>query len=116
MKAKPDLIPDCDVHGTPMYRDQCRGWELGLKDGRDVVVWRCAESGCHRYFLGTLGYRSCDPIGDQGEPTPRCAREGAFLVVQRAWNVSICPVDGCATKQPWVAPGREVAEELTAAR
>jgi hypothetical protein len=116
MRAKPDLIPDCDVHGTPMYRDQCRGWELGLTDGRDVVVWRCSHHDCGRYFLGTLGYCSCIPADDQAPPTPRCAREGAFLVVQRAWNLSICPVDGCPTKQPWHAPDHEMAEEFLAAR
>lgn len=115
MRAKPDLIPDCDVHGAPMYRDQCRGWELGLRDNRDVVVWRCAHQGCGRFFLGTLGYRSCCPGEDQTLPTPRCAREGAFLVVQRAWNLAICPVDGCPTRQPWHAPDLEMAEEPLAA-
>jgi hypothetical protein len=36
VRAKPDLVPDCDVHGEPMYRDQCPASLLGLEGSRDV--------------------------------------------------------------------------------
>jgi len=115
VRAKPDLIPDCDVHGAPMYRDECRACALGLDDSRDVVVWRCAKKGCSRYFLGTVGYRSCVAAEDCAAPTRRCTREGAFLVVQRALGASICPVEGCTTLHTWHAPDHEPSEEFSAA-
>lgn len=99
MRAKPDLIPDCDVDGEPMYKDECPASAIGLKERRDVYVWRCAREGCGRYFYGTLGYRYSDKPGEI--PTEQCPREGAFLVTQRALGSSICPVDGCKTAHVW---------------
>jgi hypothetical protein len=104
MKAKPDLVPDCDVHGEPMYRDECAASVLGLEGSRDVIVWRCCHQGCGRYFHGTAGYRNCPPAADNGILTPRCAREGAFLIVQRTLGSYICPVAGCTKTEPWQAP------------
>jgi hypothetical protein len=107
MRAKPELVPDCDVHGEPMYRDESPAFALGLKGNRDVIVWRCAREGCGRYFHGTVGYRYCPRPSAPATPTPHCEHESAFLVVQRALGSYICPVDGCGTAQVWqssVAP------------
>ena len=103
MKAKPDLVPDCDVHGAPMFLDECSPSTLGLEGSHDLIVWRCAHPGCGRYFYGTLGYRYSPPFTRTAAGTPRCKREGAFLVVQEARGLSICPVAGCNTAQPWQA-------------
>lgn len=103
MRAKLDLVPDCDVHGEPMYLDECSPSALGLEGVRDVIVWRCAHDGCGRYFLGTVGYRDCPGFVGKGVPTPRCRRESAFLVAQRALSLYVCPVGGCKTVQGWEA-------------
>ena len=112
MRARPDLVPDCDVHGEPMYRDESPATALGLRGNRDVIVWRCAHEGCGRYFHGTVGYRYCPPSSVPASPTPHCERESAFLVVQRTLRSYICPVDGCSTAQAWQAS----AAPLTGAR
>jgi len=101
MRAKPDLVPDCDVHGEPMYRDESPASALGLKGNRDVIVWRCARKECERYFHGTVGYRYCPRSSAPVTPTPHCEHEKAFLVVQRALGSYICPVDDCGTAQVW---------------
>jgi len=103
MRSKPDLVPDCDVHGEPMYRDESPAFALGLKGNRDVIVWRCAREGCGRYFHGTVGYRYCPRPSPPVIPTPHCEHESAFLVVQRALGSYICPVAGCSTAQVWQA-------------
>ena len=102
MRAKPDLMPDCDIHGEPMYRDECPAHMLGLKGSRDLIIWRCSHTGCGRFFYGTVGYRSIGPVADV-EPTPQCDQERAFLVVQRDLGSYICPVAGCSTVQIWQA-------------
>lgn len=99
MRAKPELVPDCDVHGESMYRDECRASDLGLEGSRDIIVWRCAHPGCTRYFEGAVGYRNL--ASRASVMTPRCAREGAFLVTQRALSRYVCPVEGCANGQAW---------------
>jgi hypothetical protein len=101
MRAKPDLIPDCDIHGEPMYRDECPARALGLTGGRDLIVWRCCRHGCGRYFLGTVGYAHATPLACPVVPTPRCEREGAFLIVQRTLGAYICLVDGCSKTCVW---------------
>ena len=78
MRAKPDLVPDCDVHGEPMYRDECAASALGLKGDREEVVWRCPHEECGRYFHGTVGYRSHVTIASRAIPTPRCERGGSL--------------------------------------
>lgn len=103
MRSKPDLVPDCDVHGEPMYRDESPASALGLKGNRDVIVWRCAREGCGRYFHGTVGYRYCPRPSAPVTPTPHCEHEAAFLVAQRALGSYICPVAGCSTAQTWQA-------------
>src|SRR5438046_1208279 len=101
MRSKPELVPDCDVHGEPMYRDESPAFALGLKGNRDVVVWRCGRERCGRYFHGTVGYRYCPRPSAPATPTPHCEHESAFLVVQRALGSYICPVDGCGTAEVW---------------
>jgi hypothetical protein len=103
MRAKPDLMPDCDIHGEPMYRDECPAQLLGLEGSRDLIIWRCSRTGCGRYFYGTVGYRSIGPATDPKPPTPQCDQERAFLVVQRDLGCYICPVTGCSTVQIWQA-------------
>ncbi|HLK47331.1 MAG TPA: hypothetical protein VKT49_04300 [Bryobacteraceae bacterium] len=103
MRAKPDLVPDCDVHGKPMYRDERPASELGLAGSRDVIVWRCCCEGCRRYFEGATGYRDARPSGVEADLTPRCPNDGAFLVAQRARDSYICPVAGCSTVHAWGA-------------
>jgi ClpX C4-type zinc finger len=103
MRSKPDLVPDCDVHGEPMYRDESPACALGLKGNRDVIVWRCACEGCGRYFHGTVGYRDRPRSSAPVTPTPHCEHEAAFLVVQRGLGSYICPVAGCSTAQVWQA-------------
>lgn len=105
MRAKPDLVPDCDVHGKPMCRVQSSGSALGLGH-RDIYVWRCAQQGCSRYFYGTVGY---GPSDHEDNKALRCLREGAYLVAQRDLGVYICPVDGCSTAQPW--PARKLCRQ-----
>lgn len=85
---------------------ECSPSVLGLAGDRDVIVWRCARDGCGRYFFGTVGYRNCPGFASKGVPTPRCRREGALLVVQRALSRYVCPVDGCKTAQAW-QPSKE---------
>jgi len=104
MRAKPDLIPDCDVHGEPMFRDELPASELGLEGHRDVVFWRCLNKGCGRYFHGTVGYRDFPAAVSKRNPTVHCEREGAFLIVQRDLGSYICPVAGCTRVQEWRAP------------
>jgi hypothetical protein len=103
VRAKPELVPDCDIHGEPMSRGECPASELGLRGSRDMIVWRCGHAGCKRYFEGAVGYRDCSADGGEVAP-PRCPREGAFLVLQRAMGSYVCPVDGCKTVQSWRAP------------
>ena len=110
MKAKSDLVPECDIHGDPMYLDECPASALGLEGDRDVIVWRCACAGCRRFFYGTVGYRHSPPSPGSIRPTPRCKRDGAYLVVQRDLAGYICPVAGCQTAQAWQLPGEIVAE------
>lgn len=110
MRAKPDLVPDCDVHGEPMYRDELPASELGLEGSRDVIVWRCGCHGCRRYFEGGVGYRDTNSGRGRVESTPRCANDRAFLVVQRTLNEYICPVAGCATVHAWEGAGAHEAE------
>lgn len=109
MRSKPDLVPDCDVHGEPMYRDESPACALGLKGNRDVIVWRCAREGCGRYFHGTVGYRDCPWPSAAVTPTPHCEHEAAFLVVQRALGSYICPVAGCGTAQVWQALSKQLS-------
>ncbi|PWT97832.1 MAG: hypothetical protein C5B51_30455, partial [Terriglobia bacterium] len=99
MRAKPDLVPECDLHGERMNRAEYPAATLGLEGRRDVHVWRCTHEGCHRFFYGTLGYRT--RLAENGCTTPQCPREGAFLVVQGDLGSYICPVDGCRTVRPW---------------
>ena len=103
MRAKADLVPDCDVHGETMSREECSAVSLGLPGSRDVIVWRCRHDGCGRYFEGGVGYRNISAA--EVTPGPRCARDRAFLVVQRALSRSICPVAGCTNEQPWDGSG-----------
>ena len=110
MRAKPDLVPDCDLHREPMYRQECRPSELGLEGERDVIVWRCAHPGCGRYFLGTVGYQSYPPLAIASDPARRCARHGAFLVAQGAFGSFICPVAGCAVQHA-LSPSGPVSTE-----
>lgn len=117
MTAKPDLVPHCDLHREPMYRDECRPSELGLDGNRDVIVWRCAHAGCGRFFLGTLGYQSFPPMAMAAEPVRRCPLDGAFLVAQGAMGSFICPVAGCATQRTLpAAKPFSVAERVAAGR
>ena len=108
MRAKPNLVPDCDIHAEPMYRDECPSSALGLESGRDMIIWRCARTGCGRYFHGTFGYRWINRTNSES-PTPRCGREGAFLVAQHVRQSHVCPVDGCSTERPWESA--EVTQE-----
>ena len=101
MRAKAELIPDCDIHGEAMYRNERPARELGLAGSRDVVVWCCALPGCRRYFEGSVGYRDALPGSCETRATPRCHHEGAFLVVQRRLGSYICPVAGCTTVSLW---------------
>src|SRR5690349_7580403 len=113
MRAKPDLVPDCDLHREPMYRQECRPGELGLEGTREVIVWRCAHAGCGRFFLGTVGYQSYPPIPVTADPSRRCARHGAFLVAQG--GSFICPVAGCETERA-LRPSRSLSgDEIFAA-
>ena len=112
MRAKPELIPDCDIHGEAMHRDERPARELGLAGSRDVIVWCCAVAGCRRYFEGSVGYRDVPLPGSERHPTPQCRQEGAFLVVQRNLGSYICPVAGCATTHSWntsVSDNRQLA-------
>lgn len=102
MKAKSDLVPDCDIHGEPMYLDERPASALGLAGNRDVITWRCAQPGCGRFFYGTVGYRYTPAAGTDAL-TPRCKMEGAFLVVQEILGSYICPVAGCKTVDAWQA-------------
>jgi len=111
MRAKPDLIPDCDVHGEPMVRDELPASALGLEGRRDVVFWRCDHNGCGRYFHGTVGYRDFPAALGNRIPTLRCEREGAFLIVQSNLGSYICPVAGCSTVQEWLLESRQEAGE-----
>ncbi len=99
MRAKADLVPDCDVHGEPMYRADCPASVLGLKGSRDVTIWRCAHGGCSRFFEGAIGYRHM--AAERGALTPRCTREGAFLVAQGKLGKYVCPVAGCRSEEAW---------------
>jgi hypothetical protein len=101
MRAKPDLVPDCDVHGAPMCRVECSGAALGLGP-RDIYIWRCPEQGCNRYFYGSSGYGHVGCLHDPNL-APQCMREGAYLVVQRRLGLYICPVVGCTTAEPWIS-------------
>jgi len=112
VRAKPDLVPDCDVHGEPMYRDECAASAVGLKGDREEVVWRCPHEECGRYFHGTVGYRSHVAIASRAIPTPRCEREGAFLVVQHTLGSYICPVAGCPMSAGWCVSGVHQRGEL----
>ncbi len=103
MRAKSDLIPDCDIHGEPMHRDECPASVLGLEGRRDLHVWRCGHPGCGRYFYGTVGYCDNTQKGHANGRSSRCSREGAFLVAQRALGRYICPVAGCNETEPWHA-------------
>ena len=101
MQAKPNLVPDCDIHGEPMYREECRASALGLDGSRDLHIWRCGREGCGRFFYGTVGYRYRNQTAGGATRTPRCPREGAYLVVKRAFGSYICPVAGCITTELW---------------
>lgn len=114
MRAKPDLTPDCDVHGEPMYKTECPASVLGMAKRTDITIWSCSRRGCQRYFHGTQGYRYLDLPKGEDAPTPRCANEGAYLVVQRALRSYICPVDGCTKKSAWQAP-KGIAADTDAA-
>ena len=103
MRAKSDLIPDCDVHGEPMFRQECAAASLGLEGGRDLYVWCCPRPDCERYFRGTVGYANKAQPPRMMERTPQCPEEGAFLVVQQGASEYICPVAGCKQHQPWHA-------------
>ena len=101
MRAKPDLVPDCDVHGRAMRREEWPAAALGMNGNRDVLAWCCTLDGCGRFFHGAVGYQYRPPRAQEGLPTPRCDREGAFLVAQRDLESYICPVDGCYGAQLW---------------
>jgi hypothetical protein len=116
MRAKPDLVPDCDIHGEPMYRDECPARAFGLEEPRDLIVWRCAREGCGRYFQGILGYCYRASAAEACPPTPRCHREGAFLVVQRALGSYICPVAGCTIVRDWQVPDSPLIRSRPAVR
>lgn len=115
MRAKSDLVPDCDVHGEPMYPDECRASALGLEGNRDLYIWRCGRAGCGRFFYGTVGYRYRSQTAGTADRTPRCPREGAYLVVQRAFGSYICPVAGCISKELWTATlsGKAISKEAS---
>jgi hypothetical protein len=108
MRAKPDLVPDRDLDGEPMYLDERPASAVGLPGHRDEIIWRCARENCGRFFQGTVGYRFLPESANRGTHTsaPRCEREGAFLVVQRTLGSYVCPVAGCMTVQAW-----EVSDE-----
>jgi hypothetical protein len=111
MRAKPDLAPDCDVHGEAMVRDERPALTLGLEGYRDELFWRCARDGCHRYFHGSLGYRDLSQVESNADnSTMRCERDGAFLVVQKVIGSYICPVAGCQSFHDWQMPERDSAE------
>jgi hypothetical protein len=114
MRAKPDLTPDCDVHGEPMYKTECPASVLGMDKRTDITFWSCSHRGCSRYFHGTLGYRYLDLPKGAGSQTPRCSNEGAYMVVQRALGSYICPVAGCKKERAWQAP-EEIAVGVHAA-
>ena len=104
VRAKADLVPDCDLHGLPMYREQCPASALGFTDQRDRHIWRCGHEGCDRYFYGTVGYRHLNLCASTPIETPRCVGDGAYLVTQRNLGLYICPIDGCPNAQPWNTP------------
>ena len=104
MRAKPDLVPDCDIHGEPMFRHEVPASALGLEERRDIIVWRCEHGGCRRYFYGTVGYRECPELAAPKTSTPRCSDEGAYMVAQRPLGSYICPVAGCPSIEPWQMP------------
>ncbi len=101
MRAKADLVPDCDVHGEPMCLDERPAQVLALKGNRDVIFWRCTHEGCGRFFYGTVGYRGGAPEACENVPALRCKRDRAFLVAQQALGSYICPVAGCKTVADW---------------
>ena len=115
MRAKPNLVPDCDVHGEPMFRDEYPASALGLEGRRDIIIWRCTREGCGRYFYGTVGYRDCPDIARTRTTTVRCREDGAYLVVQRARGSYICPVAGCTSIEPWQVPARPLTTTPTPA-
>ena len=103
MTAKPDLIPDCDVHGTPLTKTEYPGAEMGQQE--DVIeVWRCTRAGCRRLFYGDSGYGSLGGAAGAEEVKPQCPKHGAFLVVQAVHQTYVCPVDGCRETRPWPTP------------
>jgi hypothetical protein len=116
MKAKPDLVPDCDIHGEPMRREECPPHAVGIDEHRDLVLWVCTRVGCGRFFHGTVGYRYRNPIAETRPPTPRCQGEGAFLVVQGKRGVYICPVAGCPNIREWHSPSSPFGVQESAAR
>ena len=114
VRAKSGLVPDCDVHGEPMYLDERPASALGLEGDRDLIFWRCAREGCGRFFYGTVGYRYCPAVAGTGPSTPRCTREGAFLVAQQILGRYICPVAGCKTLQAWQADSKPATDATEA--
>ena len=109
MRAKSDLIPDCDVHGEPMVRDERPASALGLEGHREELFWRCAREGCGRYFHGSLGYRRLLPVDSNVCESLHCGRDGAFLVVQKSFGSYVCPVAGCQNTQNWRMPEHDLA-------
>jgi len=114
MRAKPDLTPDCDVHGEPMCKIDYPSSALGMVKRTDITIWLCSHHGCQRYFYGTVGYRYLNLPKRAGAPTPQCSNEGAYLVVQRALGSYICPVAGCTKKSHWQAPKEQASRETVA--
>ena len=99
-----------------MYRDERPAHVLGLEGSRDLLIWRCPRDGCGRYFYGTVGYGYCSDHIRTGAPSPRCTREDAFLVVQRALSLYICPVAGYKRVQVWQDPQRAIDKQEIASQ
>jgi hypothetical protein len=80
---KPNLVPDCDVHGSPMERHGALTRNrLEEAQTRDVEVWRCQTSSCDRYFYEDVGYQTLKGAVATDEPSPACERHGTKMVVQ----------------------------------
>jgi len=96
-----------------MVLEEVHPLAFGLEGRREVLVWRCSHKGCERYFYGTVGYQDRNPAAAAVTLSPRCPKDGAFLVVQQATRRFICPVAGCDKAETWNvsdSPGEEHGE------
>lgn len=104
--GKPNLVPECDVHGSRMTR-----WVASTRNsleeaqGREVEVWRCPTPSCDRYYYENVAYQTSKGAVGTDEPSPLCECHGTKMVVQSRLSQYICPVEGCGEQQQW--PARE---------